>query len=139
MLLESLASHLIPASSFFHPTPALSAFAYSHRMTEVKRILWRSSSLNCFLQAGHLQQVAQDHAQMPFEYLKGQRLHIISGPPVQCSVTLTARQVFYVVLWFSLSWQHRTTQLLSHSPLPGGMGRRIRRKRQNSLVVTKSV
>jgi len=40
------------------------------------------------------------------------------------------------VLWFSLSWQHRTMQLLSHfSSLPSGMGRRIRRKRQNSWVV----
>jgi len=34
------------------------------------------------------------------------------------------------VLWFGLNWQQRTTQLLSHSSsLPGGMGRRIRRKK----------
>jgi len=34
------------------------------------------------------------------------------------------------LLWLSLSWQQRTTQLLSHSfPLPGGVGKRTRREK----------
>jgi len=34
-----------------------------------------------------------------------------------------------MVLWFRLNLQQRTTQLLSHSFPPDGMGRRIRRKK----------
>jgi len=43
------------------------------------------------------------------------------------------------LLWFSPSSQQRIMQSLSHSsPLFGGMGRRIRRKRQNSRVGIKT-
>jgi len=48
--------------------------------------------------------------------------------------------VLLSLLWFSFSWKQRTTQLLSHSfTLPAGMGKRIRRKRQNSSVMIKTV
>jgi len=34
------------------------------------------------LKQGHLELIAQDHVQVAFECLQGQRLHIISGQPV---------------------------------------------------------
>lgn len=43
---------------------------------------------------GHLEQVSQDCVQVGFEYL--QRLHGLSGQPVQFSVTLTVKKCFLI-------------------------------------------
>ena len=44
--------------------------------------LWMSSDPTHLLQQGHLEPLSQDHVQMAFEYLQGQRLHNLSGQPV---------------------------------------------------------
>ena len=54
----------------------------NHRLAEVGRDVWRSSGLTPLLKQGHLEMVAQDHAQMAFEYLQGWRLHNLTGQPV---------------------------------------------------------
>lgn len=40
---------------------------------------WRASGTTCYSEQGHLQQVAQDKVQVSLEYLKGWRLHNLSG------------------------------------------------------------
>ncbi|KAK4827068.1 hypothetical protein QYF61_013709 [Mycteria americana] len=54
----------------------------SHRMVEVGRDLLRSSSPIPLLKQGQLDQTAQDHVQLGFEYLQGWRLYKLSGQPV---------------------------------------------------------
>jgi len=51
-------------------------------MVRVGRDLWGSSGPNALTKQGHLQQVAQDHAQAGFEYLQRRRIHNPSGQPV---------------------------------------------------------
>ena len=53
----------------------------NHRMVEVGRDIWMSSSPTLLLKQGHLGQVTQDHARSAFEYLQGWRLHNLSGQP----------------------------------------------------------
>lgn len=49
---------------------------------EARRDLWRSAGPNLVLKQGHLEQAAQDHGQMAFEYLQGNRLQNLSGERV---------------------------------------------------------
>ncbi|KAK4826745.1 hypothetical protein QYF61_010998 [Mycteria americana] len=54
----------------------------NHRMTEVGRDLWKASDPTPLLKQGHLDLLAQDYVQPPFEYVQGWRLHNLSGQPV---------------------------------------------------------
>ena len=54
----------------------------NHRMLEVVRDLWGSSSPTPLPKQGHLQQAAQDCVQAGLEYLQGRRLHRPSEQPV---------------------------------------------------------
>jgi len=51
-------------------------------MIKAGRDLWRSSGTITLSRQGHLQPVAQDHAQTDFEYLQRLRLHNLLGEPV---------------------------------------------------------
>ena len=55
----------------------------NHRMVEVGRDLWISSSPNPLLKQDHLEHVAQDHVQAGLEYPQRRRLHKLSGQPIQ--------------------------------------------------------
>jgi len=68
-------------------------------MEEVGRDLWGSSSPTPLLKQGLLQQAAQDHIQVGFEYLQRRRIHNPSVLPVQCSVTLKVKKFFLVFRW----------------------------------------
>lgn len=54
----------------------------NHRMFEVGRHLYKPSSPNTLLKRAQLLQVAQDYAQMGFEYLQAGRPHNLPGKPV---------------------------------------------------------
>uniref|UniRef100_A0A8B9PTS4 Tectonin beta-propeller repeat containing 2 n=1 Tax=Apteryx owenii TaxID=8824 RepID=A0A8B9PTS4_APTOW len=54
----------------------------NHRIAEVGRDLWRSSSPTPLLKQGHLEHIVQDRIQACFEYLQRRRLHNLSGQPV---------------------------------------------------------
>lgn len=70
-------------------------------MTEWFRLEWTSwGHLNhpCWtplFKHGHLQQVAQDHVQEVFQYLRGWRHRSPSGSLFQCSVTLKEKFLFW--------------------------------------------
>uniref|UniRef100_A0A8B9Q2H3 D-aminoacyl-tRNA deacylase 1 n=2 Tax=Apteryx owenii TaxID=8824 RepID=A0A8B9Q2H3_APTOW len=54
----------------------------NHRIAEVGRDLWRSSSSTPLLKQRHLEHIAQDHVQVAFENLQRRRLRNLSGQPV---------------------------------------------------------
>lgn len=66
---------LKPLPSDF-PPPHLS------QMAGVKRDLWRSPSPTTLLKQGSLEQVAQNHVQIAFEYLQGWKLQNLPGQHV---------------------------------------------------------
>ncbi|XP_068785779.1 uncharacterized protein [Struthio camelus] len=66
----------------------------NHRMVEVGRDLWRSSSPNPLLKPGPLEHIAQDRVQAGFEYLQGRRLHYLSGQPAPVLCHPHSQEVF---------------------------------------------
>jgi len=54
----------------------------NHSMVDIGRDLWRSFGPTALLKQGHLEQVAQDHVQMAFEYLQAGRIHNLPGQPL---------------------------------------------------------
>lgn len=75
---------------------ALSRAVTAHRVVEVGRGLWRSSSPSPLLKQGHLEQVTQDYVQSGFEYLQGWTFHSSLGSFFQ-RTTLMVRQCFLMV------------------------------------------
>lgn len=61
----------------------MNLFSQNHRVTEVQGDFWRSSDPALPAEAGvRLQQAAEDHVQMFFQYLQGWTLHNLSGKPL---------------------------------------------------------
>ena len=56
--------------------------AQNHRMLGVGRDLWRPSSSAPLEEHVHLEQAAQKHVQVDFEYLQRRKHHNLSGQPV---------------------------------------------------------
>jgi len=54
-----------------HMNQRFPPYQRNNRLQEVGRDLWRSSGPIPRLKQGHLDQAAQDHIQMAFEYLQG--------------------------------------------------------------------
>ena len=77
-----------------------SAYAQHHRLVEVCRDLSRSCSPTPMLKQGQLEQVAQDHVQLGFEYLHWWRLRSLSGQPMPVFYHPHRKKVFSVQMEF---------------------------------------
>lgn len=76
---------------------------------------WRMSSpLQCSNQ-GQLEQFAQHHVQLGFEYLQVQKFHNLSGQPCPCLTALTGDKFFLCLSAFSYTTVHAVSCPFSRS------------------------
>lgn len=81
-------------NQFFTPSPS-----QDHRLGEVGSKLWRPFSSTPLLKQGHLQQLAQDHAQVAFEVLKISKETDCTtslGNLYYCSITCKVQNYFLI-------------------------------------------
>jgi len=65
-------------------------------------VTWPNPLLKQGHEQGHLEQVVQDHIQLPFEYLPGWRLHNLSGQLVPLLGHPHGKNVIPEGVWFVL-------------------------------------
>lgn len=71
----------------------------NHRLVEVRRDLWWSSSPTPLLEQGHLVHVAQVHVQVGFDYFQRKILHNLSGQLVPVLCHPHGKKFFLIFKW----------------------------------------
>ena len=92
--------YLLISARTFSSVSLITSTGY-HGITELQEL--EGTSRDHWIQlpckGGPLQQAAQVGIQVGLEYLQRGRIHNPSGQPVQCSVTLTVKKLFRILVW----------------------------------------